>query len=230
MSNSVRKGVSVVKVGHKKYRIIWPRLITAIAILVALCILLGFGIHHVFSSSVRTNASSELNKRSLDFVCSTAETTAKQAIHTQAVARLYNSNVPMVRTANAEVGNKGGKKYWKWCGFSYPVAWCGCFISWCADKNGYIKSKQLQEFYYVPNGVNWFKTKKRWKNAKYIPQAGDIIFFQKDNDGIGDHVGIVAGCYDGRVYTIEGNRKDKCIRANYSLKSDQILGYGIYKK
>ena len=28
MSNSVRKGVSVVKVGHKKYRIIWPRLIT----------------------------------------------------------------------------------------------------------------------------------------------------------------------------------------------------------
>ena len=49
---------------------------------------------------------------------------------------LTDVDVPLVKTARAELGNKGGEKFWSWYGFDYQVDWCGCFVSWCADQNG----------------------------------------------------------------------------------------------
>ena len=41
---------------------------------------------------------------------------------------------------------------------------------------------------------------------------GDAIFFDWDLDGTADHVGIVIGTDGSRVYTVEGNSGEMCIR------------------
>lgn len=40
------------------------------------------------------------------------------------------------------------------------------------------------------DGVKWFQDKGQFKDASYVPAAGDLIFFDWGNDGSIDHVGI----------------------------------------
>jgi len=42
----------------------------------------------------------------------------------------------IVKVAEAQLGNVGGDKFWKWYGFSSHVHWCACFVSWCGDQGG----------------------------------------------------------------------------------------------
>ena len=35
----------------------------------------------------------------------------------------------IVKVAQAQLGNLGGNKFWKWYGFSSHVHWCACFVS-----------------------------------------------------------------------------------------------------
>ena len=59
------------------------------------------------------------------------------------------------------------------------------------------------------------------------PQAGDIIFFDWEGDGVTDHTGIVQKCENGTVYTVEGNSGDTCRTKTYPVGSSVIYGYGI---
>ena len=133
----------------------------------------------------------------------------------------------IVEVARAELGNKGGEKYWKWYGFSSRVDWCAIFCSWCADQCGYIESGTLPKFSVVGDGANWFKGRHRWAGRGYSPRPGDFIFFDYEQDGVLDHVGIVENC-DGKVVTtIEGNSGDACKRNSYIVGSGSIAGYGL---
>ena len=129
--------------------------------------------------------------------------------------------------ALSQVGNVGGETYWRWYGFSGREEWCACFVSWCAEQCGYIESGVVPKFAYCPNGVAWFQEHGRWKGWGYVPESGDIIFFDFDSDGISEHVGIVEYVEDGRIYTVEGNYGDECNQVNYHLETISILGYGI---
>ena len=73
----------------------------------------------------------------------------------------------------------------------------------------------------------WFQEHDRWRAGSYIPKRGDIIFFDWDNDGISDHVGIVERAENGTVYTIEGNSGDVCRSGSYEVGSGCIFGYGV---
>ncbi|RHP77773.1 CHAP domain-containing protein [Coprobacillus sp. OF03-2AA] len=64
------------------------------------------------------------------------------------------------------------------------------------------------------------------KKKSYIPQTGDIIFFDWNGDGHVQHVGIVEKVENDKVYTIEGNSKDEVRNKNYSLTNKSIYGYG----
>jgi len=56
---------------------------------------------------------------------------------------------------------------------------------------------------------------------------GDIIFFDWENDGNSDHVGIVEKTENGKVYTVEGNsNEDTCRKKEYDINSEVICGYG----
>ena len=76
-------------------------------------------------------------------------------------------------------------------------------------------------------GMNWFKNHSLWQTNTYTPREGDIIFFDWDNDGLANHVGIVEKVKDGKVHTIEGNSGDACKKLEYNSGDSRILGYGV---
>ena len=133
----------------------------------------------------------------------------------------------IVTVALSQVGNVGGQPYWSWYGFDGRVEWCACFVSWCADQCGYLDSGIVPKFAGCVDGANWFKGNGQWQDRNYEPTAGTIIFFDWENDGETDHVGIVEKCENGVVYTVEGNSGDACRQNQYSVGSSSIYGYGI---
>ena len=137
------------------------------------------------------------------------------------------SNQAIVEVALTQIGNEGGQPYWSWYGFDSRVEWCACFVSWCADQCGYIDSGLIPKFAGCIDGANWFKSNNRWNDRNYEPKAGDIIFFDWEDDGTTDHVGIVEKCENGTVYTVEGNSSDACKQRQYTVGSSNIYGYGI---
>ena len=144
-------------------------------------------------------------------------------------------NGEIVAVALSQVGNIGGQPYWSWYGFGSHVNWCACFVSWCANECGYIDAGVIPKFSGCVQGSRWFKDRGLWQDKSYIPNPGDIIFFDWDDpdgysgpqDGVPDHVGIVARVENGRVYTIEGNSGDKCRQQSYPIGYYEIYGYGL---
>ena len=136
-------------------------------------------------------------------------------------------NQAIVEVALTQLGNEGGQPYWSWYGFDGRVEWCACFVSWCADQCGYLDSGIVPKFAGCVDGANWFKGNGQWQDRNYEPTAGTIIFFDWENDGETDHVGIVEKCENGVVYTVEGNSGDACRQNQYSVGSSLIYGYGI---
>ena len=132
----------------------------------------------------------------------------------------------IVEVARKQIGNVGGDKFWKWYGFNSHVHWCACFVSWCGDQCGYIEDGIIPKFAVVGNGASWFKSRHRWSGRGYSPHPGDIIFFDYEQDGELDHVGIVESCDGKTVVTIEGNSGNACKRQSYVKGSSIIAGYG----
>lgn len=138
-----------------------------------------------------------------------------------------SSSDDIVAVALSQIGNIGGEPYWSWYGFTSRAEWCACFVSWCANECGYIDAGVIPLFASCSlQGVPWFQEQGQWQDRDYEPQAGDIIFFDWDNSGTADHVGIVEKYEDGIVYTIEGNSGDQCNQKQYPQGSILIAGYG----
>lgn len=133
----------------------------------------------------------------------------------------------MVMVAASQIGNEGGELYWRWYGFSAHVDWCAAFVSWCAEQAGLLDDRSMPKFAVCDDGIRWFAEKGRWFNQNISPGAGMVIFFDWDQDGGSDHVGIVEKCEDDMIYTIEGNSGDVCMRRCYVVGSDVIMGYGF---
>lgn len=139
---------------------------------------------------------------------------------------VIDTSVPIVNTAVKQIGNHGGGPFWSWYGFGGRVAWCACFVSWCEDQNGYISQGIAPRFATTCDGISWFKSRKQWKRRNKVPEAGDLVFFDWEQDGIDDHVGIVAGTSDDRIYTVEGNSTDMCRIKSYEIGDKVLIGYG----
>ena len=139
----------------------------------------------------------------------------------------------MVSIAKSQIGTEGGEKYWKWYGFHEPVDWCACFVSWCASEAGLIEEGMVPKFSGCSEGIQWFMAEGRWidtiNQPDIRPTPGTIVFFDWEQDGVADHVGIVEGCRRGTVYTIEGNSGDRVTNRSYLQDSTEIMGYGIVR-
>jgi len=134
----------------------------------------------------------------------------------------------MIGVAETQLGNIGGTLYWSWFGFTSRVEWCAIFVSWVAEQCGYIDAGIVPRFSGCQEqGIPWFQVRGQWQGRDYTPKTGDIIFFDWENDGWSDHVGIVERVESGVVYTIEGNTSDSVARRSYSLNSNVICGYGV---
>lgn len=131
---------------------------------------------------------------------------------------------------------KGYTRYGDWYGNKYGD-WCAMFVSFCLN---YAK---VEDFPLEAGCQNWILKIKEleesmqynaWQEAddKYIPERGNIIFFNWDSEADADHVGIVVGTTtddDGNttITTIEGNASDTVKYNEYDLYNSAIMGYGI---
>lgn len=136
----------------------------------------------------------------------------------------------IVETARGEVGTRedgknGGaaleyQRYFK----RGPEEWCADFVSWV-----YTHAGQKMNQSSVTQIVRQLKAARRWKTSGPVP--GDMVIFDWDGDGLGDHIGIVEGLgKNGVVKTIEGNTPHPTSRKQGVWEKDrarsQILGYG----
>ena len=128
--------------------------------------------------------------------------------------------------ALSQVGQVGGYPYWSWYGFSSRVEWCACFVSWCYAQVGLSEPRFSG---CTSGGMAWFQSHGQWADRNYADIApGDAIFFDWDGSGNADHVGIVVGVDETRVYTVEGNSGgDACNYKSYPRGSSVIRGYGL---
>lgn len=117
----------------------------------------------------------------------------------------------LVDLAESQVGTTSGKKYWDWYRDTY-APWLGEYVNgaitqYCAIFCTWNLVNTDTECPWFPNTYA-FDTHDDLQGRmvdKYDLQRGDMVAFDWDTDGYGDHVGIVTGTYDWGVATIEGN-------------------------
>ena len=130
----------------------------------------------------------------------------------------YNSHTPLAR----------GYKV------SYTDAWCATFVTACAIKCGAtdIIPKECS----CNKMIELFKNLGSWvESDAYVPTTGDIIFYDwedsgsGDNVGVSDHVGIVEKVSGDTITVIEGNYNNACTRRTFKVNARYIRGYGVPK-
>ena len=135
-----------------------------------------------------------------------------------AIVDAYNAHRPLPRSYTVK----------------YTDAWCATFISALSLSCG------LTDIIPVECGceemIKLFQKLGEWvEDDKYVPAAGDIIYYDWQDTGTGDdtghsdHVGIVESCDGMEMTVIEGNYKDQVGRRKLNVNGRYIRGYGVPK-
>ena len=116
----------------------------------------------------------------------------------------------------------------------YTDAWCATFVSACAIAVGYTDI--LPTECSCTKMIALFQNLGRWvENDAYVPDAGDVIFYDwqdsgsGDNTGVSDHVGLVEKVVGSKIYVIEGNYSDQVKERTLNVNGKYIRGFGIPK-
>lgn len=132
------------------------------------------------------------------------------------ILKLYNSQRPLPR---------GTQMQENW-------AWCAVFVSAVALKLGYrdIMPTEMS----CHQMILLYKQIGRWiENDAYVPAAGDVIFYDWQDNGVGDntgtpdHVGIVTSCDGITIHVIEGNVNSEVGTRVLVVNGRFIRGFGI---
>ncbi len=99
-------------------------------------------------------------------------------------------------------------------GVEKSAPWCAIFVCWCADKAG-VLGVAVPRDATCQGMLDWFECKGEYypADSDYLPQKGDIIFFDTDGSGISHHVEFIA--QDGFIIE-NGDKKVRCIGGNTS--------------
>lgn len=130
----------------------------------------------------------------------------------------YNSHKPLARGYTVK----------------YTDAWCSTYASAVAIKAG------LTDIIPTECGcekhIQLFKKMNSWvENDAYVPSPGDYVFYDWDDNGVGDctgsadHVGIVVSVSNGTIKVIEGNRSNSVSYHDLKVNGKYIRGYGVPK-
>ena len=114
----------------------------------------------------------------------------------------------------------------------YTDSWCACFVSACAIMRGVDFPMECG----CGEMVKKFQARGQWiEDDTYIPKAGDIIFYDWDDNGKGDnkgwsdHTGIVEAVKGDTITIIEGNYDNAVKRRKIKVNDRFIRGYGVIK-
>lgn len=99
--------------------------------------------------------------------------------------------------------------------------WCASYVSWALVEAGLAGPAGHDKWYsHVDEFMAYFET------IHNSPNTGNLVFFNLDDDGEADHIGVVLHVRGGIVYTIEGNNNGRVAMGSYSIDDERILGYG----
>ena len=137
-------------------------------------------------------------------------------------------------TANYEVREDGTvcgyTRYGQWYGRPYDD-WCAMFASFCLHYAG------VEGMPYDAGCQSWIEALSQEDcglyhgAAEHEPQPGELIFFDGDDDGKSDHVGIVTEILEAtdtepaKIRTIQGNSSNCVQSVTYELDDAALLGY-----
>lgn len=129
---------------------------------------------------------------------------------------VYNSIVPLPRGYR----------------MTYYDPWCAAFVSAVAQACN--MTKWIFPECACDPMIALYKAAGRWmEDDSYRPQAGDIIFYDWDDNGYGDnmgssdHVGLVTGVSGNVINVIEGNYSNAVMRTSRQINSRYIRGFGL---
>ena len=131
---------------------------------------------------------------------------------------VYNSHKPLARGYKVK----------------YTDAWCATFVSAVAVQLGYTDIMPTECS--CNKMIELYKKLGVWiENENRTPNPGDILFYDWEDNGIGDntgrsdHVGIVEKVVGDTITVIEGNYKNAVTRRNIRVNGKNIRGYGVPK-
>lgn len=151
----------------------------------------------------------------------------------------YNEKKDASRLEN-KTDNTGNNNYTKYArdlheagfynGNKQGYAWCDQFVDWCFfTACGGDKEKAEALLCQTGNlgagvgySAGYYKNQGRFYEKD--PQPGDQIFFYQN--GVWTHTGIVLEVKNGKVYTVEGNKRNHVAKCVYPLNYATIKGYG----
>lgn len=118
---------------------------------------------------------------------------------------------------------KGYTRYGAWYGVPYGD-WCAMYASFCYR---YAAVEGVPLHCNCPAWINELTNLGLFHGEEdYIPNPGELIFFDWNADGSSDHVGIVVETDGETLKTIEGNSGDTVGYHTYNLTDHTIQGYG----
>ncbi len=123
---------------------------------------------------------------------------------------------------------KGYTRYGDWYGMPYGD-WCAMFVSFCLHYADIPRDKIPFE----ASCPEWIEALQNpdcdlYRPAgEYTPVPGDLIFFDWEEDGVSDHMGIVAEVIpaSAKIKTIEGDCGNQVAEQEYDMGDAAILGY-----
>lgn len=131
--------------------------------------------------------------------------------------------------------SRGYTRYGDWFGCPYGD-WCAMFASFCihyADVEGMPLDMSCPSWIEGLRALNLYRPAHADDpQQQYTPTAGDLVFYDWEQDGIADHVGLIvevtpaAGEEPARLITMEGNVEDRVQYMSYALDNPTILGFG----
>lgn len=129
---------------------------------------------------------------------------------------LYNSHKPLARSYAVK----------------YTDAWCATFVSATSIACGYTDIMPTECG--CGKMIELYQKLGRWEeNDAYKPEPGDVVFYDWDDNGVGDnkgapeHVGIVEKVVGSTITVIEGNYSDSVKRREIQVNGRYIRGYGL---
>lgn len=132
------------------------------------------------------------------------------------IINIYNSHKPLARGYSVQKND----------------AWCATFVSAVSIKCSATDIMPTECS--CERMIALYKKAGRWiENDDYAPQIGDIIFYDWDDNGVGDnkghsdHVGIIIEVNGTSLKVIEGNYNNSVAIRNIKVNGKYIRGYGL---
>lgn len=136
----------------------------------------------------------------------------------KSIIDIYNAHRPLARNYKVK----------------YTDEWCATTISALAIKLGYTDIIPTECS--CQKMIALFQNIGAWaENENRTPKAGDIIFYDWQDNGVGDnkgwsdHVGIVEKVSGNKITIIEGNNSCAVKRRTLEVNARYIRGYGVPK-